>query len=180
MEREVERLNTLIAQLLTLSRLECLEQAPPKERLTCEPCWKRLPRMPTSRRPAWTGGCDWWSRVLLHLGARDLVRSAVENVVRNALKYTDSNTQVRVRLFAVGSDGDDHCGRPGAGRAGQALDHMFEPFYRVDEARDRRSGGTGLGLAITQQIVALHGGYICASNRPEGGLELRITLPLVG
>jgi signal transduction histidine kinase len=55
---------------------------------------------------------------------------------------------------------------------------MFEPFYRVDEARDRRSGGVGLGLAITRHIVTLHGGSVFAANRAAGGLEMRLTLPV--
>ena len=96
-------------------------------------------------------------------GARDLLRSAVENVVRNAIKYTTPNSQVLISLRRRGVNGngtativvEDH----GPGVPPEALNHMFEPFYRVDEARDRRSGGVGLGLAITQHI------------------EMRITLP---
>ena len=112
--------------------------------------------------------------------ARDLLRSAVENIVRNAVKYTTPNGQALIRLFFV--EGSRTAAivveDQGPGVPREALDHMFEPFYRVDEARDRRSGGAGLGLAITRQIVTLHGGSVRALNREAGGLEMRITLPL--
>jgi signal transduction histidine kinase len=62
---------------------------------------------------------------------------------------------------------------------GPDLPHVFEPFYRVDDARERQGGGAGLGLAITCQVVTAHGGSVSAANRPEGGLALRITLPLL-
>jgi two-component system sensor histidine kinase CpxA len=57
------------------------------------------------------------------------------------------------------------------------LEAIFQPFCRVEEARDRQSGGTGIGLAITARTVALHGGMVTVGNRPEGGLEVLIRLP---
>ena len=60
------------------------------------------------------------------------------------------------------------------------LQHIFEPFYRVAESRDRDSGGTGLGLAITARIVALHGGKVTARNIDKGGLIVSIDLPARG
>lgn len=58
------------------------------------------------------------------------------------------------------------------------LTKLFEPFVRVGDARDRESGGHGLGLAITERAINLHGGVISASNEPNGGLNVRIRLPL--
>jgi two-component system sensor histidine kinase CpxA len=58
------------------------------------------------------------------------------------------------------------------------LDKLFRPFYRIDDARGRKTGGVGLGLAITERAVRLHGGTVRASNRPEGGLQVEIRLPL--
>jgi two-component system sensor histidine kinase CpxA len=112
-------------------------------------------------------------------GAPDLVRSAIENVVRNAVRYTRPNTSVLIRLLhASGSDiativvEDEGPGVPEA-----ELAHMFEPFYRVDQARERHTGGAGLGLAITHRVAGLHGGSVAATNREQGGLAIRITLP---
>ncbi|MGA9814857.1 MAG: ATP-binding protein, partial [Terriglobales bacterium] len=61
----------------------------------------------------------------------------------------------------------------------EALDKLFRPFYRIDDARGRKTGGVGLGLAITERAVRLHGGSVKASNRSEGGLQVEIRLPLV-
>jgi two-component system sensor histidine kinase CpxA len=181
MEREVERLNTLIGQLLTLSRLESLDQPPPMESMDLEALVQEVAadadfeatHMHRSVRLVESHPCSM-------RGARDLLRSAIENVVRNALKYTPPDGQVLIRLLSGPANGaahivvEDH----GPGIPADALQHVFEPFYRVDEARDRRSGGVGLGLAIARQIVTLHGGSIGAINREAGGLEMRITLPV--
>jgi two-component system sensor histidine kinase CpxA len=66
----------------------------------------------------------------------------------------------------------------GPGVPKEALDKLFRPFYRLDDARGRQTGGVGLGLAITERAVRLHGGAVRASNRPEGGLMVEIRLPL--
>jgi signal transduction histidine kinase len=182
MEREVERLNTLIGQLLTLSRLESVDRPSPMEILDLSALVREVSadadfEAASTNRGVQLVECTDCSM----LGTRDLIRSAVENVVRNGVKYTEPNTEVLVRLLKVSNRSveisvQDH----GPGAPAQALAHIFEPFYRVDDARDRGSGGAGLGLAITQQIVRLHGGSVHATNREAGGLELRITLPAVG
>jgi two-component system sensor histidine kinase CpxA len=183
MEREVERLDTLIAQLLTLSRLESLTQPPHMETLDLSALLKEV----SADADFEAASMDRSLRILecvecRMFGARDLIRSALENVVRNALKYSYPNTGVIVRLIR-----DDGYGTAmiivqdeGPGVPAETLSHIFEPFYRVDEARDRQSGGTGLGLAITHRIILLHGGSVSAANRETGGLEVRITLPISG
>jgi len=181
MEREVERLNHLIGQLLTLSRLENLDSAPQMEPIDLSALVQEIAvdadfeaaSMDRSVRLAECSACTM-------RGSRDLMRSAVENVVRNALKYTRPGTQVQVRLARANGSGvativvEDE----GPGVPSDELAHVFEPFYRVDEARDRQSGGAGLGLAITHQVVTLHGGSVVAANREGGGLELRMMLPV--
>ena len=66
----------------------------------------------------------------------------------------------------------------GPGVPEHALDKLFRPFYRIDDARGRQTGGVGLGLAITDRAVRLHGGTIRVANRPQGGLVVEIRLPL--
>jgi two-component system sensor histidine kinase CpxA len=66
----------------------------------------------------------------------------------------------------------------GTGVPQSTIEKLFQPFYRVDEARDRNSGGTGLGLAIAQQAVLAHNGKISAKNKDSGGLSVKITLPV--
>jgi two-component system sensor histidine kinase CpxA len=107
-----------------------------------------------------------------------LLRRAVENVLRNALFYTPDDTTVET---LVESDGAwarlvvrDH----GPGVPDAALPKLFEPFFRVDQARARNTGGAGLGLAISQRAVELHGGRIRAANAQPSGLAVRIELPV--
>jgi len=115
------------------------------------------------------------------VGSPDLLRSAVENVVRNAVRYTAEGTQVQIDLACVGSDGNkwaairvrDH----GPGLPESELNNVFRPFYRVANARERETGGTGLGLAISERAVRLHGGTIQASNAAGGGLLVEMRLP---
>ena len=66
----------------------------------------------------------------------------------------------------------------GPGVPEAALDKLFRPFFRVDDARGRQTGGSGLGLAITDRAVRLHGGTVTASNQPGGGLCVEIRLPV--
>jgi two-component system sensor histidine kinase CpxA len=116
------------------------------------------------------------------LGSPSLLHSAVENVVRNGMRHTHDGTDVEIRLNREIGNGKDEavvrvtdCG-PGVPK--EALDKLFRPFYRLDDARGRQTGGVGLGLAITERAVRLHGGTVRASNRPEGGLMVEIRLPL--
>jgi len=111
----------------------------------------------------------------------DLLRSAVENVVRNATRYTAEGTKVDVRLDRLqAANGGEIMIRvldSGPGVPGEALQKIFEPFYRLDDARNQQTGGAGLGLSIAERAIKLHGGELRASNRKEGGLEVEIRIP---
>ncbi len=115
-------------------------------------------------------------------GSASLLHSAIENVVRNAIRYTEEGTAVRIRLQAQdgprGSQAVVQVTDSGPGVPEDSLDKLFRPFYRIDDARGRQTGGVGLGLAITVRAVSLHGGSVIAANRPEGGLMVEIRLPL--
>jgi two-component system sensor histidine kinase CpxA len=181
MEREVERLNTLICQLLTLSRLESVDSPPPMEMLDLSALVTEISADANFEAASMNRGVQLLECAACDMiGSRDLIRSAVENIVRNALKYTRPNTDVLIRLVRVNKEPTATIvvQDQGPGAPAQALAHIFEPFYRVDDARDRGSGGAGLGLAITQQVMRLHGGSVQAVNQESGGLELRVTLPL--
>ena len=100
------------------------------------------------------------------------------NIIRNAIHYTLANTEISIRLDCKDSSQYRICiCDQGTGVPTEELNDIFQPFYRTDEARDRASGGYGLGLAIAKRTVALHGGNIYATNNPEGGLSIIVTLP---
>lgn len=104
-----------------------------------------------------------------------------ENTLRNALLYTPANSEICIALSETG-DGEHFrvdIMDQGPGVPNDALDDIFQPFFRTDQARARESGGYGLGLAIAQRSVSLHQGRIWAENRPEGGLSLSTLLPQI-
>lgn len=118
-------------------------------------------------------------------GDGELLRSSFENIIRNAVRYSPIGAQVSIaaRRTKTASHGDQNvevtvCDQ-GPGVPDKDLTLIFEPFYRVDEARDRAGGGEGLGLAIAARAVAAHKGTIEARNVPTGGLAVSVTLPAV-
>ncbi len=106
------------------------------------------------------------------------LRSAFENVVRNALAYTADDGPVRVNLDATATAFEVRVSDSGPGVAEEDLRKIFEPFYRADASRDHRHSGEGIGLAIAASVMQRHGGHVVARNRAEGGLELILSLPL--
>jgi signal transduction histidine kinase len=110
-------------------------------------------------------------------GDSELLRRAVENVVRNAIRYAPESTAVDVRLTRNGASATVSVRDRGPGVPDEAISKIFTPFFRVDASRDTTTGGVGLGLAIAQRAVFLHHGNIGAKN-VEPGLEVEITLPL--
>jgi len=118
------------------------------------------------------------------LGDPELLRSAFENVIRNAVRYSPAGALVALEARHATVDGAGgeavqvSVRDSGPGVPEKELGSIFEPFYRVDAAREHRSaGGEGLGLAIAARAVALHGGSIVARNAPGGGLIVVVDLP---
>jgi len=106
-----------------------------------------------------------------------LIRSAIENVVRNGVRYTKEGTAVEVALSNGGNQAKVTITDHGGGVPAGEIAKLFRPFYRVGEARDRSTGGTGLGLAIAEQAVRAHKGKIAAAN-VDDGLRVEITLDI--
>ena len=184
-ELEASRLNELIGRILTLARLEDGEQEVPRTPVPLNELVLNVAE--DAEFEAQARHChvrteipesDWDVR-----GNASLLHSAIENVVRNAIRYTHEGGTVEIRLQRTeGPNGPEallqirDCG-PGVPEG--ALEKLFEPFYRLDDARGRLTGGVGLGLAIAQRAVRFHGGRVAASNRAEGGLLVEIHLPLI-
>jgi two-component system sensor histidine kinase CpxA len=184
-ELEASRLNELIGRLLTLARLEDGEQRVPGTPVLLDEVVLTVAE--DAEFEAQARHCHVRSEIPEGSwdvsGDASLLHSAIENVVRNAIRYTREGTTVDIHLEKTESAG----GREavvrvtdcGSGVPADALEKLFQPFYRLDDARGRQTGGVGLGLAITERAVRFHGGRVSASNRAEGGLIVEIHLPLM-
>jgi two-component system sensor histidine kinase CpxA len=111
-------------------------------------------------------------------GDSALLSSAVENVVRNACRYTPAGTAVEISVGTTSGRARVVVHDHGPGVPAEETERIFLPFYRVGASRDRSSGGTGLGLAIAARAAAVHGGSIRAANADGGGLQVTLELPL--
>jgi two-component system sensor histidine kinase CpxA len=196
-QHEAENLNEMIGQLLALTRLESGAREISKSNfdlaklvrdIADDANFEARSRNRTVRLSS--------AESCMISGSEELLRPAIENVVRNAIQYTAEKSEVEIDLSANQTNSGDGSGSygveiknlnecfaevtvrdHGSGVPENALAEIFRPFYRVDDARDRDSGGTGLGLAITERAVRLHGGTVRAVNAPDGGLIIKINLP---
>ncbi|WP_291993511.1 ATP-binding protein [Candidatus Accumulibacter sp. ACC003] len=181
-ERESLRLDELVGELLTLSRLDAgTPGAPPlpidlMEMVASIADDAGFEAAARGRAVNFTGDGEATASV-----QGELLYRAVENVVRNAVKYTAVGTAVEVQARRLVAGG----GLPafeivvsdrGPGVPEADLEAIFEPFYRADN--NDGTTGYGLGLAIARRAVVAHGGQVLARNRTAGGLEVRLTLPL--
>lgn len=177
-ELEAERMNEMIGQLLSLTRLESGASKLQREEFDLAEMLINL--VHDADYEARNRGC----RVLFDgngplpiYGSQELLARAVENVIRNAVKYTAEDSSISVELIQSERFNRIRIHDQGPGVPDTALEKLFEPFYRVADARDRQSGGTGIGLAIAERSVKLHAGSIRAENHPAGGLIVEILLP---
>jgi len=177
-EREAERLNELIGELLTLTRLEgggeglareAVDLAGLVRAVVADADYEVRARGRSVRVEVCTA--------VAVQGVPELLRRALENVVRNAARFTAEGTEVEVSLLREGATVRVTVRDHGPGVPEASLADLFRPFYRVADARDRQSGGTGIGLAITDRAVRLHGGSVRAANAPGGGLAVTLDLP---
>jgi two-component system sensor histidine kinase CpxA len=177
-ELEAERLDALIGQILHLSTLTSGEPKLHKEQVDLTALLNdvvedaRLEAGVAGKRVEWSPAAP----ALLEADPQ-LVRSAIENVLRNAVRFTAVDTAVEVSLRREGGMLVLTIRDAGPGVPSQDLSRIFEPFYRVADARDRDSGGTGLGLAITARVVSLHNGKVEAQNGAGKGLVVEIRFP---
>jgi two-component system sensor histidine kinase CpxA len=183
-EREVQRLNDLIEQLLTLARLQGnsgqsrLESVNLRDLIHEIAEDARFEAKSKNKKVVVGKECDAAVR-----GSCALLRSAIENVVRNAVRHTPEHGEVTIAMqILAGEDIDQRVMITirdyGPGVPPAALARLFDPFFRVEEGRDRDSGGVGLGLSIVRQATLFHGGKVSAENHPEGGLLVRLELPI--
>lgn len=180
MESDLVRLNEMIGKLLTIAKLDAAAVPVEMTSVNLHELVRRIvddagfeaQRRNVAVNMAARGECD-------ARGNAELLHSAIENIVRNAIRYTEAGTSVDVSL----QPGDDShilltIRDRGKGVPENELERIFQPFYRVAEARDRESGGVGLGLAIAERVIRIHGGSIRAENAQPSGLKVVIEVPV--
>jgi two-component system sensor histidine kinase CpxA len=181
-EVEAGRVNELISQLLSLSQLETLKELSQSSNLSLGELVASV--IPDVQYEANGRGCRVIARNLedcVVYGDPILLQRAIENVVRNAIRYTPENGVVEIDVERVESNGFISAvvrvADGGPGVPPDELASILRPFYRVDRSRQRATGGFGVGLAIADRAVKLHSGQIKASNKPEGGLMVEMIFP---
>jgi two-component system sensor histidine kinase CpxA len=182
-ELEVEHLDRLIGQLLTLARIDSGADSSRRERTELSSLIQEV---------AADGNFEAQERqcavrvdsldTCTTTGTEEQLRRAIENVVRNAIRYTKPSTDVEITVRRQSVHAlsraivrvRDH----GPGVPNEHLEKIFLPFYRVPTIHGEQAGGAGLGLAITERIVRMYGGSVSAANAPDGGLVVNLELPL--
>jgi signal transduction histidine kinase len=185
-ERESDNLNEMISQLLTLTRLESGTDGRKRTNVDLAVLVRDVAEDADFEARSLNRSVQVIASDKCSInGVEELLRSAVENVIRNALRFTPEGTAVEVALTRQNGAGDHFAvisvRDRGTGVPDESLEKIFRPFYRTEDARDRQSGGgTGLGLAITERAVRMHGGSVEATNAPGGGLSVKMKLLLPG
>lgn len=177
-EVEAERMNDLIGRLLALARAESstgrdamgpVDVGDVVTRVADDARYEAQQQRKDVRLEA--------TEPVVVAGDAQVLASAVDNVVRNAVRHTAADSSVEITVERRGDDAVVRVRDHGPGVPPAELERIFSPFHRVEPGRQRGSGGVGLGLAIARRAVAVHGGSIQADNAPDGGLVVTLRLP---
>ena len=178
-EKEIENISALASELLTLARLDETVAAPKFAPVKLDRLIKEIIEDAVYEAPTRAQDVTFRGKPVTVPGNAELLRRAIENVVRNAIFYTAEETPIEITLSRKPHGASVEVADRGPGVPAAALEHLFEPFYRVDAARARATGGAGVGLAICQRVVLLHGGTVRARSNDPQGLIVAIDLPIV-
>jgi two-component system sensor histidine kinase CpxA len=177
-ELESSRLNALIGELLSLSSMEALQTVQNRSMTSLSDLVDAI--MPDLNFEAEARECEIVHRggdTCSVLGSEDLLRRALENVIRNAVRYSPAGATVVVETLQNGGKSIVRVCDSGPGVPEESLSAIFRPFYRVDSSRQSKTGGFGVGLAIADRAIELHGGSVRAFNRQGGGLCVELSVP---
>jgi two-component system phosphate regulon sensor histidine kinase PhoR len=177
---QVDRLGTLVDDLLTLARIEREEET------------RSITLLDSPLMPVVTSALKDYStqaaskNISVNLTGDESIRAlldaamleqAVGNLIDNAIKYSEPGSSVAVMVRSEGNEAVISVSDQGIGIPAEHLDRIFERFYRVDKARSRKAGGTGLGLSIVKHIASLHNGRVTVQSVPGRGSMFTIALP---
>jgi two-component system, OmpR family, sensor histidine kinase CpxA len=179
MDQDTVQLDSMLERILTVARLESGQQKPKFEQILLDDVIDdvlhdaHFEAAATGATIAYQGNGE----VKVN-GDAGLLRSAIENVVRNAIFYSGQAGKIEVRLDKSADAAVISVRDNGPGVPEDALPLLFKPFYRVDDSRGTTTGGMGLGLAIVRNALAVHGGTVSARNVTPHGLEVELRLPM--
>jgi signal transduction histidine kinase len=177
-QKEADRINELVAELLQVTRVEGDPTALKNMTVRLDELLADL--VYDSLLEAKSKDCTLLLEAPVSVtlnGDEELLRRAIENVIRNAIRYAPRDSAIEIELEKVAGSARISVRDQGPGVPEESLPRIFDPFYRVDSDRNRSSGGLGLGLAIARRAVELHNGRLNASNA-KPGLLVTIELPL--
>jgi two-component system sensor histidine kinase CpxA len=177
-EKEADELERLVTELLSLARLESGQAGLERHSLRFDELIAKVVTDAQFEAEAEGKQVSYTTEPLTLEGDGVLLRSAVENVIRNAIRHTAPNSEVSVRLARDQEGCRVEVRDAGPGVEESQLESIFDSFTRTADARDRSSGGFGLGLAIARRAMQVHGGEVSARNLPQGGFEVVLRLPL--
>lgn len=182
LDDEAERLDGLIGQILSYTRLDSSPDTEPQPVELADLVHEVVENVNYECKAAGIDGVTVVAQIdasPTFNGHADAIVSAIENVVRNAVHHSPPESQVHVVLSKGDTDAIVEVRDSGPGVGEADLDRLFEPFFRTREsAESKESSGTGLGLAIAERAIRINGGTLTAQNHPDGGLLVRISLPL--
>jgi two-component system phosphate regulon sensor histidine kinase PhoR len=177
MAPQAERMKRLIDDLLTLSALEHAPPPPAAERVALQPLLERV----RSEAEGLSGGKH---RITLEiaaghdlLGAESEIVSAFVNLVSNAVRYTPTGGEIRLRWSSSDAGAEFSVEDTGIGIDAEHLPRLTERFYRVDRGRSRETGGTGLGLSIVKHALARHQAQLAIDSAPGKGSRFTARFP---
>lgn len=179
-EQDTIQLDSMLEQILTVARLESGQHKPRFELLSLNEIVDDIlhdanfEAAATGATVAFQGDGD-----IRINGDAGMLRSAIENIVRNAIFYSGQGGQIEVRLDKDNSMALVSVQDNGPGVPENALPLLFKAFYRVDDSRGTTTGGMGLGLAIVRNAALAHGGTVSAKNVAPHGLEVELRLPIL-
>jgi len=176
-KRDIDRLTTLVSELVEMTRVEGDPACRKSETVCMNGVISETVRDAGIEVEARGCTVNVEGRLTAEvMGDRELLRRAVENVLRNAVRYSPPKAKIDIILKEKDDKASITVRDYGSGIPEAFLDKIFDPFFRVEEARDSETGGVGLGLSIAKRAVQLHNGSILARNS-NPGLSVEITLP---
>lgn len=182
LDNEAERLDGLIGQILSYTKLDASPDKDPEPIELTDLIHEVVENVNYECKAEGIDSVSVVAQIdaspVMH-GHADAMTSAIENIVRNAVHHSPPESEVKIQLRQDGADAVIDIKDSGPGVDEDDLCRLFEPFFRTREsAESKNAPGSGLGLAIAKRAVQLNGGTISARNHPDGGLLVRIVLPL--